>query len=172
MVHANDDKPLSMGINGIPFGIDCTHLLVYNPGAYINIDSKKSWYFYWGSPFYLINNNILSGLQINDYNKLEFMYAPLATGIIKFTDTNNNIRTFQCCGIYTQYATSYHGDGYRYCPVFRAYRKGPQAQWSTNFNNTSGYYDCDIEIIDNDGNPIDYENGFLIQAHNEAFLPD
>lgn len=155
---SNHSAPASMGILGIPFGFDCTSMLINN-ALYLN--NKTEWVYINGSPFFLKNDNILNGVDIYDYHKWEFMIKSMTTGIIKYIDKDNNVRTFQCCGIY-----SYWGDnGFRYSPVSRPYRKGPQAQWSDTFN-TDSYYKVKIEIIDNDGNRIDTENGGYIPLHD------
>lgn len=154
--------PSSIGICGVPFGIDCMSQLV---GDIDYTSYESSWFFFNGSPFYLTNNEILQGIAINDYNKWEFMLKAYTTGIIKYTDENGNVRTFQPVGVLYRYSSSSTGDGLRHCPVLRAYRKGPQSQWSTNFSPNSSYYRCKMDVIDNDGNPIDFENGGFIVSH-------
>lgn len=159
--------PSSIGVCGIPFGIDCMSQLV---GDIDYTSYESSWVFFNGSPFYLKNNDILQGIAVNDYNKWEFMIKAYTTGIIKYTDENSNIRTFQPVGVLYRYSSSSTGDGLRYCPVLRPYRKGPQAQWSTNFSPNSRYYRCKMEVIDNDGNPIDFENGGFIVSHDVDYF--
>lgn len=159
--------PSSLGIYGVPFGVDCMSQLV-SSNDYTNYND--SWFFFNGSPFYLTNNDILQGIAVNDWNKWEFILKPYTMGIVKYTDENGNIRTFQCCGVLYRYSSSSTGDGLRYCPVLRQYKKGPQAQWSTDFTVDSSYYKCKVEFIDNDGNPIDYENGGLIVSHDANYF--
>ena len=159
--------PSSLGIHGVPFGIDCMSQLV---SAIDYTSYKSSWFFFNGSPFYLNDNDILQGAAINDYNKWEFMLKPYTTGIVKYTDENSNVRTFQCCGVLYRYSSSSMGSGLRYCPVLRAYRKGPQAQWSTSFSVNRSYYRTKIEVIDNDGNPVDFENGGIIVSHDAKYF--
>lgn len=159
-------SPSSIGIYGIPLGINCMSQLT---GGLDYTNYSSSWVYFNGSPFYLNNNDILSGLSINDYNKWEFMMKAFTMGIIKFTDEKGNVRTFQCCGILHRYVSSGSGSGFRYCPVLRQYKKGPQAQWSNTFTKT-GNYDVKVEIIDNDGNQIDFENGGLITSHDVDYF--
>lgn len=159
-------SPSSIGIYGVPFGINCMSQLT---GGLNYTNYKSSWVYFNGSPFYLNNNDILGGLSINDYNKWEFMMKAFTMGIIKQTDEKGNVRTFQCCGILNSYVSSSNGSGFRYCPVFRQYKKGPQAQWSDTFTKT-GNYDVKVEIIDNDGKPIDFENGGFIVSHDADYF--
>ena len=163
----NDYYPSSNGIYCIPFGVNCMSQLV---GATKYQNYTSSWTYLNGSPFYLNNNNILQGIAITEYNKWEFTMKPYTMGIVKQTDEKGNVRTFQCCGVLHRYVSSITGDGFRYCPVLRQYKKGPQAQWSTTFNVNSDYYRTKIEIIDNDGNPVDFENGGLIVSHDEDYF--
>lgn len=160
--------PSSLGIYGVPFGFNCMSQLIGDGNGYT--DFSSSWSFFNGSPFYLANNDILQGIAINDYNKWEFMLKPYTTGIIRYTDEHGNIRTFQPVGVLYRYSSSSSGDGLRYCPVFRQYKKGPQAQWSSDFSPNNSYYRCKMEIIDNDGNPIDYENGGLIVSRDANYF--
>ena len=163
----NGYYPVSSGIYGLPFGINCMTQLAGESGFH---DRPSYWIYFNGSPFYLNNNDILQGIAIKDYNKWEFMIKPYTMGIIKYTDENGNVRTYQCCGILQRYSSSSTGDGFRYCPVFRAYRKGPQAQWSSGFRVNYDYYRTKVEFIDNDGNPIDFENGGLIVSHDANYF--
>ena len=159
--------PQSVGIQGIPYGIDCSKLY----SVYLNfINYTDTWLYMGGSPFYLINDDILQGIDNNDYYKWEFIIANLSRGIAKFTDSTGNVRTFQPVGVLSKYGTSSTGNGYRYCMVFRPYKKGPQAQWSSTFTDSTSYYNITIEFIDNDGNEIDFENGALIPAHDSNYM--
>lgn len=88
-------------------------------------------------------------------------------GIIKVTDSLNNVRTFQPLGVFSSYSV------YKYAElniVFRPYKKGPQAQWSDTFNEDNPkLYNQTIEIIDNDGNQIDYKPQYL-DVHNSNYF--
>ena len=164
--YSGDYYPISIGIYGIPFGFDCMNQLTRH-NKYVNYSS--SWVYFNGSPFYLNNNDILQGIDIKDYNKWEFIMKAYTMGIVKHTDEEGNVRTFQCCGVLRLYVSSSVGSGFRYCPVFRQYKKGPQAQWSRTFI-VDSYYTTKIEVIDNDGNPVDFENGGLIVSHDKDYF--
>ena len=166
-LYGNNYYPSSNGIYCVPFGINCMSQLVSDT-RYQNYTS--SWAYLNGSPFYLKNNDILQGIAIQDYNKWEFTMKPYTMGIVKQTDENGNVRTFQCCGVLHRYASSGSGSGFRYCIVLRQYKKGPQAQWSSTFSVNSSYYCTKVEFIDNDGNPIDFENGGLIVSHDPDYF--
>lgn len=88
-------------------------------------------------------------------------------GIIKVTDSLNNVRTFQPVGFLNTYSI------YDYAElsiVFRPYKRGPQAQWSNTFNESEPYlYNQTIEIIDNDGNQIDYRPQYS-DTHNLEYF--
>lgn len=159
--------PSSKGLYCVPFGVNCMSQLV---GDVRYQNYTGSWIYFNGSPFYLTNDNILQGIAINDYNKWEFTMKPYTMGIVKQTDENGNVRTFQCCGVLHVYSSSGVGSGFRYCPVLRQYKKGPQAQWSSNFSVNSDYYRTKMEVIDNDGNPVDFENGGLIDSHDSDYF--
>ena len=88
-------------------------------------------------------------------------------GIIKATDDKNNVRTFQPVGILAG-AIMYETAGLAI--MFRPYKKGPQAQWSDTFNeNGASLYNQTIEIIDNDGNQIDYKPQFS-NSHDVTYF--
>lgn len=163
---SHDNYPKLIGINGIPYGINCSSLITPYKGY---MSYTNSFVYYNGSPFYLGNNNILNGIAAKDYYKWDFMLANFCRGIARFTDKNGNVRTFQPVGAYSYLTGGDNGNGYRYCPVFRPYRKGPQAQWSTNFYK-SEYLNISIDFIDNDGNLIDFENGSLIVGHDKSYM--
>ena len=162
-----NNYPKLIGIKGIPYGLNCSTLI----SPYKEYMSyANSFVYYNGSPFYLGGNNILNGVQTKDYYKWEFILANFYRGIARFTDNNGNVRTFQPVGVYSYLTGGDNGSGYRYCPVFRPYRKGPQAQWSSNFSGSTSYYNITIDIIDNDGNLIDFENGSLIVGHDKSYM--
>ena len=159
--------PQSIGIQGIPYGFNCSELYSVYLG-FMGYDDK--WAFFNGSPFYLVDNDITNGIDNNDYYKWEFMLANFVKGIARFTDSNGNVRTYQPTGVLYRYSSSLTGDGYRYCPAFREYKKGPQAQWSDSFSGSTYYHEITIDFIDNDGNPIDFENGGLIVSHDGDYF--
>lgn len=162
-----ENYPQSVGIQGIPYGFNCSELY----SIYLNfMGYNDTWVFFNGSPFYLVGDDILNGIDNNDYYKWEFMLANFVKGIARFTDSNGNVRTYQPTGVLYRYSRSSTGSGYRYCPAFRPYKKGPQAQWSTTFTDSDSYYNITIEFIDNDGNPVDFENGALIPAHDSNYM--
>ena len=164
---SNDEYPKLIGIKGIPYGFNCSTLI----SPYKDyMEYSNSFIYYNGSPFYLGDNNILNGIATKDYYKWEFILANFCRGIARFTDNNGNVRTFQPVGSYSYLTGGDNGSGYRYCPVLRPYRKGPQAQWSSKFSGSTSYYNITIDIIDNDGNLIDFENGSLIDGHNNAYM--
>lgn len=163
---SSDNYPMLIGIKGTPYGINCSSLITsYND----YISYGNSFIYYNGSPYYLVDNDILNGIENVDYYKWEFMLANFCRGIARFTDKNGNVRTFQPVGVFSYLTGGSLGSGYRYCPVFRAYRKGPQAQWSNDFYH-SDYLNISIDFIDNDGNLIDFENGSLIIGHNKSYM--
>ena len=161
-----DNYPRLAGINGIPYGINCSSLIT---AYYDYMSYSKSFVYYNGSPYYLVGNDILNGVEYIDYYKWEFILANFCRGISRFTDKNGNVRTFQPVGVFSYLTGGDRGKGYRYCPVFRPYRKGPQAQWSTDFYH-SNYLNISIDFIDNDGNLIDFENGSLISGHDKSYM--
>lgn len=163
---SRDNYPKLVGIKGIPYGINCSSLITPYKGY---MSYTTSFIYYNGSPYYLGDNNILNGLKIKDYYKWEFMLANFCRGIARFTDKNGKVRTFQPVGVFSYFTGGGNGEGYRYCPVFRPYRKGPQAQWSTDFYR-SDYPNISIDFIDNDGNLIDFENGSLIVGHDSSYF--
>ena len=116
-----------------------------------------------------MTTNYIEGAKvINSVELWQLFITSFMQGIIKATDDLNNVRTFQPVGIY---------NGYDYFKsktpaiMFRPYKKGPQAQWSDTFNeNGAKLYNQTIEIIDNDGNQIDYKPQFSNSYDGNYFV--
>ena len=140
----NDDR--ICGIYSIPFGVCCTQLLLNNVNRF---NSKSSWAIFYGT----VCRNYE---QMYNDNILHFFLIGLLSGIVKITDRNGNIRTFQPVGR-ALYKGTYDGSYYN-TVVLRPYTKGPQSHWDSTLT-SNGTYDVQIDIIDNDGNPVDFENG-------------
>lgn len=133
------------GIKAIPFGYNTTSILLNNVTRF---NSKSNWLW--------VYDCATNGFNFEDKHKYNLIFLSMCTGIIKITDMNNNVRTFQPVCVVNDYAS------YLYSAIqLRPYTKGPQSQWSDVFS-SSGKYDVKIDIIDNDGNPVDFENGATI----------
>ena len=146
----NDDQ--ICGIYSVPFGVCCTQLLLNNVNRF---NSKSSWAIFYGTV-------CRDYKQMRDENILQFFLNALMTGIVKVTDRNNNIRTFQPVG-----RALYKGEssgGYYNTVVLRPYTKGPQSHWDSTLT-SNGTYDVKVDIIDNDGNIVDFENGGKFTSH-------
>lgn len=130
----------------VPFGVSLSQFVLNSASAF---DSKYTWTVLsgFGDSFYDKNDKTFSNEQ---HLKRDLFTRRFLTGIIKLTDLNGNVRTFQPT---TWAYTSSYSSGID--PVIRAYTKGPQAHWSDAFT-TTGNYDIKVEIIDNDGNLCDF----------------
>ena len=149
--HTSDKNACLSGIKTIPFGYNTTSSLLNNVTRF---NSKSEWLWIYNCSLNYSDNTF----NILDVHKYNLIFLSMLTGIVKITDLNNNVRTFQpVCVVndFTSFGQSYS------TIVLRAYTKGPQSQWSNTFS-SSGNYDVKIDIIDNDGNPVDYENGTTI----------
>ena len=162
---------------GVPFGFNLSSLLINKIQIF---DSKTNWLLLYSLGF--LGNDIAIGLENDnknnynnlsynkDYLKLNLLFNNLMTGIVKITDINNNSRTFQPVGLtYDRQGCNANNSQYTDAidVALRPYTKGPQSQWSENFT-TNGNYDVRVEVIDNDGNPVDFENGMGILPKSQS----
>ena len=145
--------PFNNNVSRTVFGAMCSKFFTSVASAF-NFDSGDYWCVFHGSPW-KFKTDVLSGFAIVSSNTQDTMIQSLLSGIIRVTDRNKNVRTFQPCGV--TYKKKY---GYRFCPVYRPYKKGPQSQWSTSWTSDSSNYDITIEIIDNDGTIVDTSVGY------------
>lgn len=146
------DEDRICGIQSVPFGVCCTHLLLNNVKRF---DSKESWTAFYGT--FCRDYDHMA-----DDNVLHFLIIGLLSGIVKVTDRNDNVRTFQPVG-----RALYKGEqagSYYNTIVLRPYTKGPQSRWDSTLT-SSGNYDVKIDVIDNDGNSVDFENGGRFGTH-------
>ena len=139
------DYPGYFNFYSIPFGVSLSQFVINDVSAF---NCKDRWITLMnkGTSEYNKSDNTFS----NEADlKRDLFTRRFLTGIIRMTDQNGNVRTFQP-------TTWVMSSAYNYttAPVIRAYTKGPQAQWSDTFI-TSGKYDVKVEIIDNDGNLCD-----------------
>ena len=131
--------------HSIPFGVSLSQFVINDVSAF---NSKSYWIVLMNknTPIYNKSDNTFS----NEVDlKRDLFTRRFLTGIIRMTDQNGNVRTFQP----TTWTIS-NSYNYATAPVIRAYTKGPQSHWSDTFT-TNGNYDIKIEIIDNDGNLCD-----------------
>ena len=175
--HYNESTTAVPFFKGVPFGFNVSSLLINNVTRF---DSKSSWLKLYSLALYHNSNwNLGSDSNYNyltyeeDYLKLNLMFNNLMTGIVKMTDMNGSSRTFQPVGMSYSSHTHDHGIYANHHSTdisLRPYTKGPQAQWSDTFT-TTGNYDVKVELIDNDGNPVDFENGMgiLPKETNELY---
>ena len=163
----NDHTFIVPFFKGVPFGFNLSSLLINT----VKMVNKESWIKLGSMPYkeYYIptmnSGNYDTFSYGEDYLKLNLMFNNLMTGIVKMTDTNNNSRTFQPVSLKYNKIEGYYSSE----PSLRPYTKGPQSQWSENFT-TSGNYDVKVEVIDNDGNPVDFENGMGILPKEIEYL--
>ena len=150
--------PFNNSVRRSVFGAMCSKIFTSTAKAF-DFDSNDYWYGLHGSPWHF-KSDVLSGFDISAYNTQDTMIQSLLSGIIRVTDNLGNIRTFQPCGV--TYKEKY---GYRFCPIYRPYKKGPESQWATSWGSNSSYYDITIEIIDNDGNIIDTSIGYSVTVN-------
>lgn len=130
----------------VPFGVSLSQFVLNSASAF---DSKYEWIVLegYGNSFYDKTDKTFSNEQ---YLKRDLFIRRFLTGIIKLTDANGNVRTFQPT---TWAYSSAYSSGID--PIIRAYTKGPQSHWSDTFA-TTGNYDIKVEIIDNDGELCDF----------------
>ena len=184
-LHANYPGQFSLNIaflKGIPFGFNLSSLLINDIQRFNN---KTDWLRIYSVPpidsrgfLYKIDYYTKDAYEItkceNDNIKFALIVNNLRTGIVKMTDTNGNIRTFQpvgaSCSHYT-FNNPYNNYVFSTDTSLRPYTKGPQSHWSETFI-TSGNYDVKIELIDNDGNPVDFENGVGVFPKEESEMYD
>lgn len=150
-------------INSNIYGVNLTKFNKYpTPNEHSLFGDK----IYW-STIQMSTNYNTSNIVINSIELWQLFITSFMQGIIKVTDDLNNVRTFQPVGILAG-TGDYSEAGLAI--MFRPYKKGPQAQWSDTFNERGAkLYNQTIEIIDNDGNQIDYKPQFSNSHDNFYF---
>lgn len=150
-------------INSNIYGVNLTKFNKYPTPNKNSLFGDK---IYW-STIQLSDNYTSDAVVINSVELWQLFITSFMQGIIKATDDKNNVRTFQPIGILDGVKT-YETRGLAI--VLRQYKKGPQAQWSDTFNeNGASLYNQTIEIIDNDGNQIDYKPQFS-DCHKSSYF--
>jgi len=150
-------------INSNIYGVNLTKFNKYPTPNKNSLFADK---IYWST--IQLSSNYTSGASvINSVELWQLFITSFMQGIIKATDDKNNVRTLQPVGIFAGYSMY---DTAGLAIVLRPYKKGPQAQWSDKFNeNGASLYNQTIEIIDNDGNQIDYKPQFST-PHNDDYF--
>lgn len=159
-------------LKGIPFGFNVSSLLINSIDRF---NDQSNWLIVYSMPSIWFNPSYGANFYNDDYLKFSLIMNNLRTGIVKMTDTSGNVRTFQpvgsCWSFYTDLWDSYSYHQYSTDTALRPYTKGPQAQWSDTFT-TTGNYDVKIEVIDNDGNLVDFENGMGVIPKSQQDMLD
>ena len=154
--YGDDNLPLIYSCNVMCFGFNLGNILSYTSGTFSFENTQTC----------TISTKISIG-RSRDIEKLynnyctnyfykQYMLFALSKGIIKVTDPSGNMRTFQPKKITLVFNMEEEdGRSVNYRLTYQAYTQGPQAQWSNTFDTTEDKYNYKIEIIDNDGNPVD-----------------
>lgn len=149
--------PYMYPYKALTFGFNFSNILLYTPKPFSLAASEykyESIDTYTGTSYYNYDE------VYDEYKKGDFYYtclvAPFSKGLIKVTDPSGHTRTFipKYFNAYGSAQEQYHEKCY-YDVGFEPYTDGPQAHWSDTFDTTEDKYNYKIEIIDNDGNPVD-----------------
>ena len=152
--YLGSDYPIIYPINTMSFGLNFSNLLTNTIAPFTHDETTNCFIFF----AHWVNYGAAYDTEYAGDWFYQYMATSFSKGIIKVTDPSGNVRTFQPykCSLYMTYnprGTNWQFTQYRV--YYKRYTQGPQSQWSDTFDTTEDKYNYKIEIIDNDGNPVD-----------------